>query len=108
MQEHGFEVWLDHFNRLRQETRIVERLQDGGQCLASLVLEQRDEWATLPLCTREVPSLPPEPFRVLGARAIRWGFITCEEALQAGRREPLLARALAAVPSALGLHIGTR
>jgi glycine/D-amino acid oxidase-like deaminating enzyme len=80
----------------------------AGQCLASLVLEQRDEWTALPLCTREVPTFPPEPFRVLGARAIRWGFITCEEARQAGRREPLLARVLAAVPSAIGMRLGTR
>src|SRR6185503_14223794 len=38
----------------------------GGQCLASLVLEAKDEWASLPLCTREVPKLPPEPFRYWG------------------------------------------
>jgi len=41
----------------------------GGQCLASLVLGVKDEWSMLPLCTREVPRLPPEPFRAVGGKA---------------------------------------
>ena len=35
----------------------------GGQILASLALGADDEWTRLPLATRHVPSLPPEPFR---------------------------------------------
>src|SRR5438477_599692 len=35
----------------------------GGQILASLVLGADDEWTRLPLATRRVPSLPPEPLR---------------------------------------------
>src|SRR5690606_26256190 len=38
----------------------------GGQCLASLVLGEKDGWSTLPLCNRELPRFPPEPFRYLG------------------------------------------
>ncbi|MBI1774140.1 MAG: FAD-dependent oxidoreductase [Proteobacteria bacterium] len=80
----------------------------GGQCLASLVLNSVDEWSTLPFCTRELPALPPEPFRYLGGSAIRWGALRCEEAEEDGRSAPAIARSLAALPALLGLRIGTR
>jgi glycine/D-amino acid oxidase-like deaminating enzyme len=80
----------------------------GGQCLASLVLGQKDEWSTLPLCTRARATLPPEPFRYLGGNAIRWGIMNCEKAEEEGREGSGAARALAALPRALGMRIGTR
>jgi glycine/D-amino acid oxidase-like deaminating enzyme len=80
----------------------------GGQCLASLVLGATDEWSTLPLCRRELPSLPPEPFRVIGGRMVRWGIIGCEEAEEQDIRGTLPMRALAAAPKLFGLRIGTR
>lgn len=80
----------------------------GGQCLASLVLDARDDWSTSPFCTRTPPRLPPEPWRTLGGRAIRWGLLTCEEADEAGAESPWMARTLAAVPARLGMRIGTR
>lgn len=80
----------------------------GGQCLASLVLGVKDEWSLLPFCTREVPSLPPDPFRTYGGRAVRWGILTCEEADEDEREAPLHAKALAALPRLFGLKIGTR
>jgi glycine/D-amino acid oxidase-like deaminating enzyme len=80
----------------------------AGQCLASLVLGVRDEWSTLPLCTRRLPSLPPEPFRYIGARAIRWGIINVEEAEENGQKPSPAASVVAALPKALGLRIGTR
>lgn len=80
----------------------------GGQCLASLVLGVKDEWSTLPLCTRPLPSLPPDPFRTYGARAIRWGILACEEAEENERQGSLLAKAVAALPHLFGLRIGTR
>lgn len=80
----------------------------GGQCLASLVLGANDAWANLPLCTRTLPSLPPEPFRAIGGRLVRWGIIGCEEAEERGQRAGLAARAAAAIPKAFGLRIGTR
>lgn len=80
----------------------------GGQCLASLVLDERDEWAMLPLCTRRVPALPPEPFRTLGGRAVRWGILACEEAEENERKGPIHARAVALLPRLLGMRIGTR
>jgi glycine/D-amino acid oxidase-like deaminating enzyme len=80
----------------------------GAQCLASLVLGDKDEWSALPLCTRPVPSLPPEPLRTLGGRAVRWGILACEEAEERSRKASLAARVVAALPRALGLRIGTR
>lgn len=80
----------------------------GGQCLASLVLDQKDDWTALPFCTRTIPRLPPEPFRYYGGRAVRWGILTCEEAQDRSREAPLFARAIAALPRLFGLKIGTR
>ena len=80
----------------------------GGQCLASLVLDAQDEWRALPLCTRDLPKLPPEPFRAVGGRLVRWGIIGCEEAEERGEQAPALQRAAAAIPRLFGLRIGTR
>ena len=80
----------------------------GGQCLASLVLGQKDEWSSLPFCTRARPRLPPEPFRYLGGKAIRAAILACEDAEDLGQCGPLPARAMAVVPRLFGLRIGTR
>lgn len=80
----------------------------GGQCLASLVLQENDLWSNLPLCTRAVPSLPPEPFRYYGGRAVRRAILACEDAEERGRPAPLIATAVAAIPRVFGLRIGTR
>lgn len=80
----------------------------GGQCLASLVLDQNDYWRSLPFCTREVPSLPPEPFRTIGGRTVRKAIVACEEADEEDRRAGIYNRAAAAIPRVFGLRIGTR
>jgi glycine/D-amino acid oxidase-like deaminating enzyme len=80
----------------------------GGQCLASLVLNENDMWANLPLCRRDLPTLPPEPFRTWGGRAIRRAIIACEEAEEQNRMPPPLASAMASLPRLLGMQIGTR
>jgi glycine/D-amino acid oxidase-like deaminating enzyme len=80
----------------------------GGQILASLVLGLDDEWTRLPLVTRRVPRLPPEPIRRLGGGLIRSAILAVENAEDAGRRGPLAARAVASLPRRLGLRIGTR
>jgi glycine/D-amino acid oxidase-like deaminating enzyme len=80
----------------------------SGQCLASLVLNENDMWSNLPLVRRELPTLPPEPFRTWGGRAVRRAIIACEEAEEQNRRPPPLASAMAALPRLLGLRIGTR
>jgi glycine/D-amino acid oxidase-like deaminating enzyme len=80
----------------------------AGQCLASLVLNERDRWSTLPFCTRPLPRLPPEPFRFTGASAIRSAILACEEADEQNLHAPALARAVAKLPKILGLRIGIR
>jgi glycine/D-amino acid oxidase-like deaminating enzyme len=80
----------------------------GGQILASLAAGRDDEWTGLPLVTRKVPSLPPEPLKRLGGGLVRAAILACEEAEDAGRRPPLAARAAASLPRLLGMQLGTR
>lgn len=80
----------------------------AGQCLASLVLNEKDRWSTLPFCTRSLPRLPPEPFRFIGASAIRSAILACEEADEHDLHAPPWALAVAKLPKFLGLRIGIR
>jgi glycine/D-amino acid oxidase-like deaminating enzyme len=80
----------------------------GGQILASLALGAADEWTSLPLVGRRERRLPPEPFRYVGGRVVRWGTLASEEADGAGRKPPAVAGAAAAIPRLLRLPIGTR
>ncbi|MEO5576094.1 MAG: FAD-dependent oxidoreductase, partial [Gaiellaceae bacterium] len=80
----------------------------GGQILASLALGVQDEWTALPLVERPARRLPPEPFRYLGGRLVRWGTLSSEEAIGAGRRPSAAARAAAAIPRLLRMPIGVR
>jgi glycine/D-amino acid oxidase-like deaminating enzyme len=80
----------------------------GGQILASLALGLDDEWTALPLATRSVPSLPPEPLKRLGGGIVRSAILACEAADEEGRRASLPARAAAALPRLLRMQIGTR
>jgi glycine/D-amino acid oxidase-like deaminating enzyme len=80
----------------------------GGQVLASLATGRVDEWTTLPLVTRKIPRLPPEPFRHLGGGLVRASIMACESAEEQGRTPPLAARAGAALPRLLRMQIGTR
>jgi glycine/D-amino acid oxidase-like deaminating enzyme len=80
----------------------------GGQILASLATGRDDEWTALPLATRRVPSLPPEPFKRLGGGVVRKAIMAVERADEDGRRAPLAARLGAALPRLFGMEIGTR
>jgi glycine/D-amino acid oxidase-like deaminating enzyme len=80
----------------------------GGQILARLALGVDDELTRLPLVTRRVPKLPPEPFRRLGGGLVRASIMACEEAEEEGRRGSLPARAGASLPRLLGMSVGTR
>jgi glycine/D-amino acid oxidase-like deaminating enzyme len=65
----------------------------GGQVLASLALASDDEWTRLPLATRRVPSLPPEPLRRIGGGLVRASIMACEAAEERGERPPVYVRA---------------
>jgi glycine/D-amino acid oxidase-like deaminating enzyme len=80
----------------------------GGQILASLALGLDDEWTALPLASRRVPSLPPEPLKRLGGGLVRSAILACERADEEGRPRPMPARFGAALPRLLRMQIGTR
>jgi glycine/D-amino acid oxidase-like deaminating enzyme len=80
----------------------------AGQALASLALGRDDEWTQLPLVHRGGARVPREPFRFVGGAAIRAAILACEEADEAGRRRPLVARAVGSLPRLLGMNVGTR
>jgi glycine/D-amino acid oxidase-like deaminating enzyme len=74
----------------------------AGRILAARIAGQGDPIALLPIFGRRQRSLPPEPFRYLGARAIREALIRRDDALDAGRRPALLTRLVASLPGLLG------
>jgi glycine/D-amino acid oxidase-like deaminating enzyme len=80
----------------------------GGQVLASLALGADDEWTRLPLVTRSVPRLPPQPLRAVGQGVVSRALLAIDDAEAAGGRPSPLARAVAALPRALGLRIASR
>jgi glycine/D-amino acid oxidase-like deaminating enzyme len=80
----------------------------GGQILASLALHREDEWTALPLASRRVKTLPPEPLKHLGGALVRSAILACERADEQNRRPPLPARVGAALPRLFGMEIGTR
>ena len=80
----------------------------GGQILARLVQGVEDELTRLPLVTRRVPKLPPEPLRRLGGGLVRASIMACEKAEEEGRRPSPAARAGAALPRLLRMSVGTR
>ncbi len=80
----------------------------GGQVLASLVTGADDEWTALPLVTRRVPRLPPEPLKRIGGGAVRAAILACEEREEDGLPASALARLVGRAPGLLGMQIGTR
>lgn len=80
----------------------------AGECLASLILNQKDRWVTSPFCMRSRLVFPIEPFRFVGGSMVRDAIVRCEDAEDAGRRQPLIARAISNLPRVLGMRVGTR
>jgi glycine/D-amino acid oxidase-like deaminating enzyme len=80
----------------------------GGETLASLAFQTKDDWSLSPFCTRKQPKLPPEPFRFLGGRFVQWGVLNCEDAEDVGGEGSRLGKFAASLPARLGLRIGVR
>lgn len=69
-----------------------------GRCLASIALEQDDEWARLAqLFDRAAPALPREPLRYLGGFVVRRAVERKERREDEGRRPSRFDRRLAAL-----------
>ncbi len=79
-----------------------------GRCIASSLLEKRDDYASLPII--EPPSaltgVPPEPFRWIGGTMIREAIGRKEQAEAEGRRPGIISSAIAGIPGLIGFHIG--
>lgn len=67
----------------------------GAKIVASLVLDQDDEWSRSPLVNLPARTFPPEPLRYLGAHVVRAGVVAKEDAEIAGRTPGRLSRFLA-------------
>ena len=80
----------------------------GGTILASLVLQEDNEWTRSFFVRRTLPAFPPEPWRFIGGRIVRAAIIRCEEAEEDETAPPLLARLGAAIPRVFGIRVGTR
>ncbi len=80
----------------------------GGQVLSSLVLGYDDKWTKSPFCHRDVPRLPPEPFRYAGGKIIHRSSLAVEDSMDRGENPSRLDRAIATVPRIFGLRIGLR
>ncbi|MEP6807145.1 MAG: FAD-binding oxidoreductase [Chloroflexota bacterium] len=74
----------------------------AGRILAVRIAGSDDPVADLPLFGRRQRPLPPEPFRYIGARAIREALISQDEVLDAGGRPDPLTRMVVALPSLFG------
>jgi len=74
----------------------------AGRTLAALVAGVQDPLAAHALVGRRQRFLPPEPFRYLGARAIREALIRQDDALDAGQQPGSLVKLVAGVPGLLG------
>jgi|tagenome__1003787_1003787.scaffolds.fasta_scaffold20955449_2 glycine/D-amino acid oxidase-like deaminating enzyme len=77
----------------------------AGRALADLALGRDDGAASLVIVGPPPQRVPPEPLRIAGAAAIRRALVAKEAAEQDGRHPNPVARALAALPAKMGMHI---
>jgi len=77
----------------------------GGEILARLALDRRDELTRLALVEPEPKRFPPEPLRFVGGSLIRAALIRRDEAEAEGRAADPVTRGLACLPRLLGLRL---
>ena len=77
----------------------------GGEILARLALDRRDERTSLALVEPARKLFPPEPFRYVGGSLIRKALLAKDEAEDAGRKPGAATSFVAALPRRLGLHL---
>lgn len=77
----------------------------GGEILARLVLDRRDERTSLALVDPPRRRFPPEPFRYVGGSAIRRALIATDAAEDEGRTPGPLTSFVASLPRRLGLRL---
>jgi glycine/D-amino acid oxidase-like deaminating enzyme len=77
----------------------------GGEILARLALDRRDELTSLALVDPDRKLMPPEPLRWAGGSVIRQALARSDRAQDGGRRPDPLTRFVAGLPRRLGLHL---
>ena len=77
----------------------------GGQILARLALDRRDEFSGLALVDPDSKQFPPEPLRYAGGALIRRALVRKDAAEDEGRRPDPVTRLVASLPRRLGLHL---
>lgn len=77
----------------------------GGEILARLALDRRDELTRLALVEPERALMPPEPLRFVGGSLIRAALVRRDAAHDEGRRPDRLTGLVASLPRRLGLHL---
>ena len=77
----------------------------GGEILARLALDRRDERTRLALVDPPRKLFPPEPFRYAGGSLIRRALVAKDAAEDEGREPSAPTRFVASLPGRLGLHL---
>jgi glycine/D-amino acid oxidase-like deaminating enzyme len=77
----------------------------GGEILARLALDRRDERTRLALVEPTRKLFPPEPFRYAGGSLIRRALMAKDAAEDEGREPGAATRVVASLPRRLGLHL---
>ncbi|HZO50023.1 MAG TPA: FAD-dependent oxidoreductase [Gaiellaceae bacterium] len=77
----------------------------GGEILARLALDRRDELTRLALVEPPRKRFPPEPLRWAGGSLIRAALVRKDAADEEGRRADPLTELVASLPRRLGLHL---
>ena len=77
----------------------------GGEILARLALDRRDERTRLALVEPARKLFPPEPLRYVGGSLIRRALMAKDAAEDAGREPNAPTRLVASLPRRLGLRL---
>ena len=77
-----------------------------GHALASMALDRRDDFTSLPIVDPPPVSVPPEPFRFAGGAIIRRAIIRKEAAEEQGRTPGPITRMVSGIPERIGIHVG--
>ncbi len=77
----------------------------GGEILARLALDRRDELTRLAVVEPDRKLFPPEPLRWAGGSLIRKALVRRDDAEDAGRSVDPLTALVASLPRRLGLHL---
>ena len=77
----------------------------GGEILARLALDRRDERTQLAIVEPSRKLFPPEPFRYLGGSLIRRALLAKDAAEDEGREPGAATAFVAALPRRLGLRL---